>query len=227
MPSKSTAKSNLTVSAALYEDVRCKLGDAEQTISDLNEKVAGLKDELDTAKYFRDALDFEPEQEQQTKTNSNETCRPELRCPTGHELVRSGRLESLSVSDGALLWSVDVAAGALTAVGVDPAHRCCQAAVSASGCVAAADGSVSIFDFGTRSPPVLVGRLQLPAAVFCAPLLRGRRVLVGCRDDALHCLVIGPPQTVNERTPSDGGHKALCPPSFVTSSVVKKMSQSG
>ena len=116
--------------------------------------------------------------------------------------LRSGRLESLSVSDGALLWSVAVAAGALTAVGVDPAHRCCQAAVSASGCVAAADGSVSIFDFGTRSPPVLVGRLQLPAAVFCAPLLRGRRVLVGCRDDALHCLVIGPPQTVNEMTPS-------------------------
>jgi hypothetical protein len=94
MPSKSTAKSNLTVSAALYEDVRCKLGDAEQTISDLNEKVAGLKDELDTAKYFRDALDFEPEQEQQTKTNSNETCRPELRCPTGHELVAHGSFPS-------------------------------------------------------------------------------------------------------------------------------------
>ena len=51
--SKSSAKSNLTVNAALYEDVRCKLNDAENTIWDLNEKVAGLEDELDTAKHFR------------------------------------------------------------------------------------------------------------------------------------------------------------------------------
>ena len=93
MPSKSSAKSNLTVNAALYEDVRCKLNDAENTIWDLNEKVAGLEDELDTAKHFRDSLDVEPEEKQQTKTNSNagqELRCPtglELRCPTGHDLV--------------------------------------------------------------------------------------------------------------------------------------------
>ena len=51
MPSKPT------VNAALNIDVRCKLNDAEQTISDLNEKVTELEDELDTAKYFR-ILDF-------------------------------------------------------------------------------------------------------------------------------------------------------------------------
>ena len=89
MPSKSSAKSNLTVNAALYEDVRCKLNDAENTIWDLNEKVAGLEDELDTAKHFRDSLDVEPEEKQQTKTNSNALLLlgQELRCPTGHDLV--------------------------------------------------------------------------------------------------------------------------------------------
>lgn len=104
--------------------------------------------------------------------------------------LRSGRLQSLSVSDGLPLWSIAVAADALTTLGLDPAREIYQSSVSIFGCVAAADGSVSVFLFtpGTCLPPVLISRIALPASVFCAPLMCGRRVLVGCRDDALYCL---------------------------------------
>ena len=104
--------------------------------------------------------------------------------------LRSGRLQSLSATDGRSLWSMTVATGALTALGLDPARKLCQSGASMFGCVAAADGSVSVLLFtpGSCVPPMLISRIVLPASVFCAPLMCGRRVLVGCRDDALYCL---------------------------------------
>ena len=87
MPStkKSPAQSNLTVNAALYEQVRCELNDADNIICELKQENSELKEEIDTAEHFRDALDSEPEKEALVFEPEKELEKPN--CPNGHELT--------------------------------------------------------------------------------------------------------------------------------------------
>ena len=56
-------------------------------------------------------------------------------------------------------------------------------------CAAATDGSIHLFR-SSDGLPVLASPLKLPAPIFSSPVLCARRVVVGCRDDALYCIHI-------------------------------------
>ena len=64
--------------------------------------------------------------------------------------------------------------------------------------VGAVDGTIHAFDAGDGSP---LGAARLGAPIFSSPVVCAGRVVVGCRDDGLHCL------TLVRASPKHSGHK--------------------
>ena len=96
--------------------------------------------------------------------------------------LRSGELCCLCVASGEQRWSLKVADAALTSAGIDDRVAC----------VGSASGTLTAVQLRSESePPRLMCHHRLPAAMFGSPLVRGDTVVVGCRDDHLHCFRLG------------------------------------
>ena len=65
--------------------------------------------------------------------------------------------------------------------------------------VGAVDGTIHAFDAGDGSP---LGAARLGAPIFSSPVVCAGRVVVGCRDDGLHCLTL-----IRASPNHSGGHK--------------------
>jgi len=102
---------------------------------------------------------------------------------------QTGRLHCIRAADGQPRWTT---APAKFEGHASPAVETAFAHVgprlgSSMVCAAATDGSLHLFR-SSDGLPVLASPLKLPAPIFSSPVLCARRVVVGCRDDALYCI---------------------------------------
>jgi acyl-CoA synthetase len=102
---------------------------------------------------------------------------------------QTGRLHCIRAADGQPRWTTAPAkfeGHASPAVETEFAHVGPRLG-SSMVCAAATDGSLHLFR-SSDGLPVLASPLKLPAPIFSSPVLCARRVVVGCRDDALYCI---------------------------------------
>ena len=99
-----------------------------------------------------------------------------------------GRLFCVRARDGVLRWS----RRGLFRGHASPASDACCAAPDGEGarmarlvCAASDDGTVHVFRAADGAP---LGARRLPGAVFSSPAVAAGHVVVGCRDNGLHCL---------------------------------------
>jgi amino acid adenylation domain-containing protein len=119
--------------------------------------------------------------------------------------LRSGRLVCLSATDGEVIWSIMASDGntaapvALTSVGFDRVLSSSKIAVV---CVATSDGTVLVYSIAALegsslsvgakeqrkvAPPRLLASCSC-SKTFCAPLMHSGHIMIGARDNCLHCL---------------------------------------
>ena len=107
---------------------------------------------------------------------------------------QTGRLHCIRAADGQPRWSTAPAkfeghASPAVESAIAHAGRAGPRLGSSLVCAAATDGSIHLFR-SSDGLPVLASPLKLPAPIFSSPVLCARRVVVGCRDDALYCIHI-------------------------------------
>lgn len=114
--------------------------------------------------------------------------------------AQSGRLVCLETARGRQRWSQPAEVHGHSSPAVDTACGHCAAADSGEeaqavsytyearvAVVGAVDGTVHAFDAGDGTP---LGAARLGAPIFSSPLFCAGRLVIGCRDDGLHCLAL-------------------------------------
>eukprot|EP01048_Picozoa_sp_COSAG05_P014343 COSAG05_NODE_1615_length_4399_cov_1.770000_2_plen_624_part_00 len=115
-----------------------------------------------------------------------------LLCPS-----RTGHLLCLRCADGSEVWRHRITESPLTSLALAPQNTANNPHYLSDGrpetarlaSIGSADGTIVLVEFSPDGFSV-VDRLSLREPVFCPPLMTRERLLVGARDDCLHCCVI-------------------------------------